>query len=249
MKQDTPPLTVVLVHGAWADGSSWRKVIAALHQHGIAVTAAPIPLTSLTDDVTAVDRAVDRVGGPVVLVGHAYAGAVIGASSHSQVKALVYIAALAPDKDETVADVFYRASPDPAAPQLAPDPDGYIWLPTEAFAAAFAQHASTEDHTVLAAVQRPISVTCIQQPVPVPRWKELPAWYLLADEDRMINPATQAFMADRMGAQVRTHRVDHAPLVTQPDTVVGIISEAVECIRMSEHAESQSRWIPEHTGQ
>ena len=176
MKQDTPPLTVVLVHGAWADGSSWRKVIAALHQHGIAVTAAPIPLTSLTDDVTAVDRAVDRVGGPVVLVGHAYAGAVIGASSHSQVKALVYIAALAPDKDETVADVFYRASPDPAAPQLAPDPDGYIWLPTEAFAAAFAQHASTEDHTVLAAVQRPISVTCIQQPVPVPRWKELPAW-------------------------------------------------------------------------
>jgi len=98
----------VLVHGAWADGSSWRKVIASLHQHGVAVTAAPIPLTSLTDDVTAVDRAVDRVGGPVVLVGHALRRFGHGASSHSQVKALVYIAALAPDRDETVADVFYR---------------------------------------------------------------------------------------------------------------------------------------------
>lgn len=232
MTEDTPPLTVVLVHGAWADGSSWRKVITLLDQRSVAATAAPIPLTSLTDDVAAVNRAVDRVGGPVVLVGHAYAGAVIGASSHSHVKALVYVAALAPDKNETVADVFYRASPHPAAPELAPDPDGYIWLPTEAFAAAFAQHASSEDHTVLAAVQRPISVACIQQPVPVPRWKELPAWYLLADEDRMINPATQAFMADRMAAQVRTHRVDHAPLVSQPDTVVGIISEALEAGRV-----------------
>jgi pimeloyl-ACP methyl ester carboxylesterase len=122
MKEDTPPLTVVLVHGAWADGSSWRNVITPLHQHGIAVTAAPIPLTSLSDDVTAVDRAVDRVGGPVVLVGHAYAGAVIGASAHSQVKALVYIAALAPDTDETVADVFYRASPNPQRPSSLPTP-------------------------------------------------------------------------------------------------------------------------------
>jgi pimeloyl-ACP methyl ester carboxylesterase len=235
MEQHTPSSTVVLVHGAWADGSSWRHVIASLHQHGIAVTSAPIPLMSLADDVTAVDRAVDRVGGPVVLAGHAYAGAVIGASCHREVKALVYIAALAPEKGETVADVFYRASPHPAAPELAPDPDGYIWLPTEAFAAAFAQHASTEDHTVLAAVQRPISVACIQHPVPTPLWKELPAWYLLAEEDRMINPATQAFMADRMGAQVRTHRVDHAPLITQPDTVVDIITEAVKSVRMSDH--------------
>jgi pimeloyl-ACP methyl ester carboxylesterase len=95
MTTNTPPLTIVLVHGAWADGSSWSRLITALLAMGIPVTAAPIPLTSLPDDVTALDRAIDRVGGPVVLVGHAYAGAVIGASTHSQVKALIYVAALA----------------------------------------------------------------------------------------------------------------------------------------------------------
>ena len=134
----TSPLTAVLVHGAWADGSSWSRVpVVFLSRPGVAVTAAPIPLTSLADDVAALDRALDRVGGPTVLVGHAYAGAVIGASTHRDVHALVYVAALAPDEGETVADVFYRTPPHPAAPQLAPDGDGYIWLPTEAFAAAF----------------------------------------------------------------------------------------------------------------
>jgi pimeloyl-ACP methyl ester carboxylesterase len=149
---------------------------------------------------------------------------------------LVYIAALAPNEGETVADVFYRTSPHPAAPELAPDRDGYIWLPTDAFPAAFAQHASAEDHAVLAAVQRPIRVDCIQQPVGAPRWKEVPSWYLHADEDRMIDPATQTFTADRMGAAVRTHRVDHAPLITAPDTVVDIIGEAVESVQRTAHA-------------
>lgn len=129
----TERATVVLVHGAWADGSSWRKIITALNRDGTPVIAAPIPLTSLTDDVDAVDRAVARVGGPVVLVGHAYAGAVLGASRREQVRALVYVAALAPDEHETVADVFYRDAPHPNAPNLAPDADGYLWLPDEAF--------------------------------------------------------------------------------------------------------------------
>jgi pimeloyl-ACP methyl ester carboxylesterase len=218
--------TVVLVHGAWADGSSWHEVITALHGSGTPVTAAPIPLTSLLDDVAAVDRAVDRVGGPVILVGHAYAGAVLGATRHNHVKALVYIAALAPAERETVADVFYRNPAHPAAPVLAPDADGYIWLPEQAFAGAFAQHASAEEQAVLAAVQRPISAACIQQPVPTPRWKTLPSWYLLAGQDRMINPKTQEFMAERTGAQIRSHQADHAPLVTQPDTVTDLITEA-----------------------
>ncbi|MDT5149797.1 MAG: hypothetical protein QOI01_1530 [Mycobacterium sp.] len=218
--------TVVLVHGAWADGSSWHEVITALHGSGTPVTAAPIPLTSLLDDVAAVDRAVDRVGGPVILVGHAYAGAVLGATRHNHVKALVYIAALAPAERETVADVFYRSPAHPAAPVLAPDAEGYIWLPEQAFAGAFAQHASAEEQAVLAAVQRPISAACIQQPVPTPRWKTLPSWYLLAGQDRMINPKTQEFMAERTGAQIRSHQADHAPLVTQPDTVTDLITEA-----------------------
>ena len=239
MKKESTPLTAVLVHGAWADGSSWSKVIASLRRSDMAVTAAPIPLTSLGDDVAAVDRAVDRVGGPVVLVGHAYAGAVIGASTHSQVQALVYIAALAPDEGETVADVFYRTPPHPAAPELVPDRDGYIWLPIDAFGSAFAQHASAEEHAVLAAVQRPIHVQCIQQPVPTPRWTDLPVWYLHAGEDRMIDPATQTFMADRMGAHVHAHRVDHAPLITQPAAVLEIITEAIGPASSGRQAKSQ----------
>lgn len=225
MSQPAAP-TVVLVHGAWADGSSWHKVLTALRACHISATAAPIPLTSLPDDVAAVDRALNRVGGPAVLVGHAYAGAVLGATRHPQVKALVYIAALAPAERETVADVFYRDSPDPAAPELAPDADGYIWLPEPAFAAAFAQHASADEQAVLAAVQRPIAAACIQHPAPTPRWKTLPTWYLQADQDRMINPKTQAYLAERMGATVRVHQVDHTPLITRPDAVTDLIVEA-----------------------
>jgi pimeloyl-ACP methyl ester carboxylesterase len=221
---------VVLVHGAWADGSSWARVIADLQQAGIAVIAAPIPLTTLDDDVQAVQRAIDRTEGPVVLAGHAYAGGVIGATSHPRLKALVYVAALAPDEGETVADVFYRNPPHPQAPELKPDDQGWIWLPTNAFGAAFAHHATAEEHSVLAAVQRPIAVACIQQPVPRPGWKDLPTWYLIADEDRMINPDTQRFMAERMRARAHTHQVDHAPLITRPDVVTAILREAIETV-------------------
>ena len=223
--------TVVLVHGAWADGSSWSRVITDLHQAGIPVVAAPIPLTSLDDDVNAVIRTIERTDGPVVLAGHAYAGGVVGATDHPRIQALVYIAAPAPDEGETVADVFYRNPPHPRAPELKPDGDGWIWLPTNAFAAAFAQHATADDHALLAAVQRPIAVACIQQPVPKPGWKDLPTWYLIAEEDRMINPATQKFMADRMRAHTRAHKVDHAPLITQPQIVTEILSEALETSR------------------
>jgi pimeloyl-ACP methyl ester carboxylesterase len=135
-------VSVVLVHGAWADGSSWSKVIGPLRAEGARVVAAPLPLTSLTDDVAALDRTLERIEGQVVLVGHAYAGAVIAATRDEKVRSLVYIAALAPDEGETVADVFYRAEPHPRAPKLAPDNHGAIWLPDNAFAEAFARHAS-----------------------------------------------------------------------------------------------------------
>jgi pimeloyl-ACP methyl ester carboxylesterase len=135
-------LTIVLVHGAWADGSSWAKIVGPLAADGIKVAAAPLPLTSFRDDVAALDRTLERVTRPVVLVGHAYAGAVIAATRSEKVKALVYVAALAPDEGETVADVFYRIEPHPEAPKLAPDGHGLIWLPEGAFAAAFAQHAA-----------------------------------------------------------------------------------------------------------
>jgi len=218
--------SVVLVHGAWADGSSWAKIIEPLAAQGIDVVAAPLPLTAFHDDLAALDRTLERVEGPVVLVGHAYAGAVIGATRSEKVKALVYVAALAPDEGETVADVFTRAAPHPQAPKLVPDDHGLIYLPEAAFAAAFAQHASPGELAVLAAVQRPISPACITVAMGRPLWKDRPAWFLVAEQDRMIAPETQHFMAARMKAQVRAHPVDHTPIVTAPSTVLDVVLEA-----------------------
>ena len=219
---------VVLVHGAWADGSSWARVISSLTSDGVRTVAAPLPLTSFAEDAEALERALERVSGPVVLTGHAYAAAVIAATRHENVEALVYVAALAPDEGETVADVFYRAKPHPSAPTLAPDRHGLIYLPDEAFPAAFAQNASAEDVALLAAVQRPISPACITVPVDRPLWRDRPAWYLVAEQDRMIAPDTQRFMAERMHARVRSHAVDHTPLVTAPGLVVDVVREAIQ---------------------
>jgi pimeloyl-ACP methyl ester carboxylesterase len=220
--------SVVLVHGAWADGSSWNDVIGPLLGAGLNVLSAPIPMTSLSDDVAALDRALERVDGPLVLAAHAYAGAVIAATVNARVHALVYIAALAPDEGETVAEVFYRERAHPEAPQLAPDAHGLIWMPREAFAAAFAQNASPERAGLFAATQRPLAVACIQEKAPRPAWKSKPSWYLIAEEDRMINPATQRFMASRMRARVRAEKVDHTPMATAPQPVIEVIFDAVQ---------------------
>lgn len=218
---------IVLVHGAWADGSSWAGVIGLLAAAGFPVVAAPLPLTSFADDVAALDRTLERLAGPVILVGHAYAGAVIGAVRRENVAALVYVAALAPDEGETVLDVFTRTAPHPLAPKLVPDAHGMIWLPETAFAAAFAQNASAEQLAVLAAVQRPISPACITVAMDRPLWKDRPSWFLVAEQDRMIAPQTQAFMAARMKARVRSLPFDHVPSVTAPGAVTSIVLDAV----------------------
>ena len=127
---------VVVAHGAWADGSSWNEVILPLSKQGLQVVAAPLPLTSLSDDITALNRTIARTQGPVIVAGHAYAGAVIAGANEDRVKALIYVAALAPDEGETVAEVFYRDEAHPQAPKLAPDKDGWIWMPEEGFANA-----------------------------------------------------------------------------------------------------------------
>jgi pimeloyl-ACP methyl ester carboxylesterase len=226
----TKDVSVVLVHGAWADGSSWARVVTALKAEGTKVSAAPLPLTSLADDVAALNRSLDRTEGPIVLAGHAYAGAVIALVRPDRVKALVYVTALAPDEGEKVADVFYRVEPHPQTPKLAPDINGLIWLPEEAFATAFAQHASADDRAVLAAVQRPISVDCITVPVARPLWKDVPSWFLVAEDDRMIVPDTQRFMAERMKAKIKPLAVDHTPSVTAPAAVVDIIRDAIRAV-------------------
>jgi len=136
------------------------------------------------------------------------------------------VAALAPAQGETVADVFYRVKPHPEAPHLEPDAHGFIWMPEGGFARAVAHKASADQTTILEAVQRPIALKCIQEKAPVAAWKTKPSWFLLAEEDRMIAPETQCYMAQRMGAKVRTHHVDHSPMYTAPEVVVGVILEA-----------------------
>ncbi|GLQ46697.1 alpha/beta hydrolase [Dyella lipolytica] len=223
--------TVVLAHGAWADESSWAKAVDLLQSKHIKTVTFRLPLSSLGNDVAALDQVLERTDGPVVLVGHAYAGAVIAATRSDKVKALVYIAALAPDQGETVADVFYRYEHDDKAPKLAPDSDGWIRLPKEAFATAFAQHATEREQSALAAAQLPISPACITVAVDQPLWKTVPTWYLVAEHDHMIPEKTQRFMAARMKAHVSSHPVDHLPSLTAPELVEKII---IDALRQSE---------------
>jgi pimeloyl-ACP methyl ester carboxylesterase len=194
-------VSVVLAHGAWADGSSWARVITALKSDGVNVSATPLPLTSLID-----------------------------LARPERVKALAYVTALAPDEGEKVADVFYRLEPHPQAPKLGPDRDGLIWLPEGAFETAFAQNASADERAVLAAVQRPISPSCITIPVGRPLWKDIPSWFLIAEDDRMIVPDTQRYMAKRMEAKIAEHAVDHTPSVTDPTAVEAVIRDAIRSV-------------------
>ena len=219
----------MLVHGAFADASGYQRLIPILQRDGYEALAVQIPLASLDGDVETTKRFLDGINGSIVLVGHSYGGAVItgAAAGNPKVKALVYVAALAPDEGETVADVFTRGAPHPDAPKLAPDAHGLMYLPEAAFPAAFAQNASKEELAVLAAVQRPISPACITVRVGRPLWKDRPSWFLVAEQDRMIVAENHRFMAARMKAHVRSHPVDHTPLVTAPSTVVDIIREAI----------------------
>jgi pimeloyl-ACP methyl ester carboxylesterase len=160
--QFPPNSTIILVHAAWADGSCWRNVILPLERRGLHVICAPIPLTSLTNDATALSQVLERTSGPVVLVGHAYSGAVIAAVRNDRVKSLVYITALAPDEGETVAKVFYLNPNSPEAPKMVPDSHGFVWLPDDAFSRAITHKASADESKIAAALQRPIGVPCIQ---------------------------------------------------------------------------------------
>jgi pimeloyl-ACP methyl ester carboxylesterase len=218
---------VVLAHGAWADGSSWSKVIVGLNAKGVKALAAPLPLTSLANDIAALDRTLERLDGPIIIAAHAYAGGVIAGTRPEKVKGLVYVTALAPDEGETVADVFYHVKPDPKAPKLAPDDHGLIWLPEEAFATAFAPNATAEERVVLTAVQRPIAVQSISVKVGRPLWRDRPSWFLVAEQDRMILRETQLFMAKRMKASLRSISADHTPIISSPGAVVDVILEAV----------------------
>jgi pimeloyl-ACP methyl ester carboxylesterase len=221
-------MNVMLVHGAWSDGSCWSKVIPLLQAEGLNVTAAQIPLTSLDDDIAVTRRLLSMDKGPTVLVGHSYGGAVVtgAATGNDAVKALVYITAFGLDEGESLASLSEQGPPSPGSAAISPDEHGYLWINREHFHEAFAADATATEAAVMAAVQRPLSLASFTGKEGVPAWKKIPSWYLTCTEDHMIPPPAQEFMAKRMGATVRSVPTSHAPFMSRPRDVASIISLA-----------------------
>jgi pimeloyl-ACP methyl ester carboxylesterase len=221
---------VVLVHGAWADGSSWSKVIPLLEAKGYNVSAVQIPLTSLEDDIATTQRLLSLQKGPTVLVGHSYGGAVITGAATPQVKALVYIAAFGLDEGESLDGLSKQGPPPAGAAQVRPDESGFLWIDRSGFHQAFAADVDKTEAAVMAAVQKPLSVASFIGKSGVPAWKTLPSWYLVSSDDQMIPPPAEEFMAKRMGATVRSVKASHASMVSRPKEVAEIIELAAESL-------------------
>lgn len=221
--------TVILVHGAFADGSGWGNVIPLLEQAGCDVIAVQNPLTSYADDVATTRRVIDAQSGPVVLVGHSYGGAVItkAALGASNVKALVYVAAFAPDANENL-QALLEKYPSKIGSALVPDAAGFLYIDRSKFKEVFAADVSERDLSVLSAAQKPINSQTFGQAYEAPAWKEIPNWYLVASNDQAINPELQRMFAQRMNATTREVNSSHVPFVSNPTAVVSIITEADE---------------------
>ena len=227
---ETP--TVVIVHGAWADGTSWREVIALLHVEGLSVIAVQNPLTALGDDVDAVARVLKRQPGPVVLVGHGYGGTVITqAGDHANVTALVYIAAWAPDIGESTTDVERYGPSPPLVGRLEVDAGGFLYLPMAAVRDLLAHDLLEAEAKVLAAAQPPIRVSALLDRVTNAAWRTKPSWYAITDEDRIISPTLQREIAARIGARVLSLRAGHLPFLSKPKETAEVILAAVEFVR------------------
>jgi pimeloyl-ACP methyl ester carboxylesterase len=219
---------VVLVHGILTDGSVWRKVIPLLQQGGLEVTAAQIPNSTLEEDIGTVRRTLDVQEGPVILVGHSYAGMVIsGIGKHEKVERLVYIAALAPDENETVAYLMSKHASDYTLEPIS-DEAGWLWPPHDAFTSGVAQDADPADLALLWAARKSWGGVIFSSIVSDPAWKTKPSWYLAATGDRMLHIGTQRFMASRMNAQVHEIASSHLPQMAHPEAVAKIIFEAAE---------------------
>jgi pimeloyl-ACP methyl ester carboxylesterase len=219
---------VVLVHGAWADGSTWSKVITLLDQDQFNVTAVQIPLTSLEDDIAVTRNALAAQKGPTVLVGHSYGGAVItGAATQApNVTALVYIAAFGLDEGESLEGLSKQGPATAGAAQIHPDANGFLWIDRDGFAKVFAADVDPAEARVMAAVQRPLSIKSFTAKSGPPAWKHIRSWYLVSSNDQMIPPQAEEFMAKRMSATVRAVPASHASMVSQPKEVAGMIRAA-----------------------
>ncbi|HEV8427815.1 MAG TPA: alpha/beta hydrolase [Pyrinomonadaceae bacterium] len=221
--------SIVLVHGAFADGGSWGEVIPLLEKAGYDVTAVQNPLTSYADDVATTRRVIDAQENPVVLVGHSYGGAVItkAAIGATNVCALVYVAAFGPDNGENLQSLLQQY-PSKIGAALVPDAAGFLYIDRSKFKEVFAADVSERDLSIMAATQKPISSQTFGQVYEAPAWKDIPSWYLLATEDQAINPELQRMFAERMRATTHKVKASHVAFVSQPATVAKIIEEAAE---------------------
>ena len=219
---------IVLVHGAWADGSSWDKIIPLLEKKGFHVTAVHLPFTTLADDAAAVKRAVALEDGPVLLVGHSYGGAVITeAGNDPKVAGLVYVAAFAPDAGQSAGDLNGSVPPTLGAKEFRPDANGYLRLTDKGVAEDFAQDLSAPEKKILAATQGQTSgPNELGAKVSAAAWKAKPTFYIVADQDRMISPNLETVMAAQMHAKTIHIASSHVPMLSHPAEVAAFISEA-----------------------
>jgi len=223
---------IILVHGAWADGSSWSAVIEDLQAKGYKVTAPQFPLTSLADDVARLRQVLALQDGPTILVGHSYGGQIITAlgADAPNVVGLGYIAAFALDKGESLGALLSQGPTPPALVHQLVDKRGFVWLSEEDFINHFAADVDSVKARVMYAVQQPLVATAFNDVMGVPAWKSLPSWYLITTDDQALPPAAQRLFAKRMGATVIEIPSSHLPFVSHPRDVVKLIETAAEAI-------------------
>jgi pimeloyl-ACP methyl ester carboxylesterase len=218
---------VLLVHGAWADGSSWSKVIPLLQAAGLHVTAVQLPLTSLADDAAVVKRAIALEDGPVLLVGHSYGGNVITeAGNDAKVSGLVYVAAFAPDAGESVVTLGKLVPASPVGAEIKPDASGFLKLSPKGVMEDFAQDLPEVEKTTMVATQAPTSIHSLDGPITVPAWKTKPSWYIRTTNDRTIPPELQTIMSKKINAETISLASSHVAMLSHPQEVTAVILRA-----------------------
>lgn len=222
--------SIVLVHGAFADASGWQKVISILLKDGFSVTAVQNPLKSFEEDVATTKRVIEAQKGDVILVGHSYGGAVIteAAAGNDKVRALVYVAAFAPDKGESLDELIKKYPPTPLFAALVPDSAGFLFIDQAKYHEVFGHDLTKEEASVLAATQKAIAGSVFGESVKAAAWKTIPSWYIVSTQDRAIDPDLQRFMAKRMKGQTTELTASHLPFISQPVKIAEIIESAAK---------------------
>ncbi|MEL7893701.1 alpha/beta hydrolase [Vreelandella neptunia] len=221
--------SVVIAHGAFADGSDWSKVIGLLQDEGVHVQAVQNPLESLAGDVAVTTRAIDNQPGDVVLVGHSWGGMVITeAGDHPKVANLVYVSAFAPDSGQSVEDLTRGHPAPPGSANISADSHGWLSLSPQGVAQDFAQDVPAAQARVMAATQGPIKASAFGETVSTAAWRNKPSWFIVSEEDRMILPELQQMMARQIGADITLLPTSHVPQQSRPVDVASVILEAVE---------------------